>query len=79
MATVPTIESIQEAALELQADARVQLTHRLVESLTGLPESELTELWLREAERRDQEMDAGKVKGISGKAVFANIQARHGG
>lgn len=74
----PAIEFLQEAALRLQPDARVQLTRTLVESLGQLPESELTELWLREAERRDQEMDTGKIKGVAGESVFANIKARHG-
>ena len=78
MATIHTIESLQEAALRLQPEARVQLAHTLVESLGALPESELADLWLKEAERRDQEMDARKTKGISGKKVFANIKARHG-
>lgn len=78
MATLHTIESLQEAALRLHPDARVQLAHTLVESLGALPEPELSELWLREAERREQEMDAGKVKGVPGKEVFANIKARHG-
>ena len=78
MATLHTIESLQEAALRLQPDARVQLAHTLVESLGALSESELSELWLREAERREAEMDAGNVKGIPGKEVFANIKARYG-
>jgi putative addiction module component (TIGR02574 family) len=78
MATAPTIESLQQAALRLEPDARVQLAHTLVESLGELPEAELAELWLREAERRDQEMDAGRVKGIPGQEVFARIQAHHG-
>lgn len=78
MATSHTIESLQEAALQLQPDARVRLAHSLVESLGSLPESELSDLWLREAERRDAEMDSEKIQGIPGKEVFANIKARHG-
>ena len=77
MATFHTIESLQEAALQLQPDARVRLAHSLVESLGSLPESELSDLWLREAEWRDDEMDTGKIKGIPGREVFANIKSRH--
>lgn len=77
MTTSHTIESIQEAALSLQPDARVALAHTLVESLGTLTESELSDLWLREAQRRDQEMDAGNVQGIAGNEVFVDIKKRH--
>lgn len=77
MTTARTIQTLREAALQLQPDARVQLARTLVDSLGELPEPELAELWLREAERRDQEMDHGQVKGIPGNRVFADIKARH--
>ena len=77
MATVQTIQTLQEAALRLRPDARVQLARTLVDSLGELSESELAELWLREADRRDQEMDTGRVKGVPGKRVFADIKTRH--
>lgn len=78
MTNGPSIESIKRTVLELQPDARVQLTHSLVQSLDDLPESELAELWLAEAERRDAEMESGQVAGISNEEVFDRIQARHG-
>ncbi|MPZ19741.1 MAG: addiction module antitoxin RelB [Luteitalea sp.] len=73
-----SIESITRAALQLQPDARVQLARSLVQSLADLPETELAELWLAEAERRDADMESGKVEGIRGEEVFDRIQARHG-
>ncbi|MDO9224420.1 MAG: addiction module protein [Pseudomonadota bacterium] len=77
MANPLTIESIEQAALQLQPDARVQLTHFLVQSLASLPEAEFADLWLAEAERRDAEMDSGKVVGIPGEEVFHRIRARY--
>ncbi len=77
MATTPNIESIQEAALQLQPAARVALTHALVESLTALSEAQVAELWLEEAERRDAEMDSGLVVGIPGEEVFRRLYARY--
>lgn len=77
MANPPTIESIEEAALQLQPDARVQLTHFLVQSLASLPEADFAELWLAEAERRDTEMESGQVVGIPGEEVFRRIRARY--
>lgn len=72
-----SIESLEQAALGLQPDARVKLTHALVRSLADLPEAEIAKLWLAEAERRDQEMDSGAVAGISGAEVFRRIRARY--
>ena len=77
MSDVNTIDSIEEAALRLQPDARVKLARSIVESLAALSEPELADLWLREAERRDQEMDAGATAGVSGDDVFEDIRARH--
>ncbi len=77
MATIPSIESVQEAALQLQPAARAALTHALVESLTALPEAQVAELWLDEAERRDAEMDSGRVVGIPGEEVFRRLYARY--
>lgn len=78
MTAPQSVESVEKAALQLQPDARVKLTRALVESLADLPEAEIAELWLAEAERRDLEMDAGRAIGISGEEVFRRIRARFG-
>lgn len=78
MNTVPSIESIRAAALQLQPEARVELTHALVESLSGLSEAEIADLWLAEAERRDAEMESGAIVGIPGAEVFRRIRAHYG-
>ena len=77
MSTVLSIESIQQAALQLQPAARAELTHTLVQSLATLSESEVAELWLAEAERRNNEIESGQVKGIPGEEVFRRLYARY--
>lgn len=77
MGTVQKIESIERAALQLQPDARAKLAHSLVESLEELSREQLETLWLDEAERRDQEMESGKVRGVPGEEVFARIEAKY--
>lgn len=37
----------------------------------------MAELWLEEAERRDAEMESGKVAGIPGEEVFRRLYARY--
>ncbi|KAA9132790.1 addiction module protein [Marinihelvus fidelis] len=77
MTDANTIDAIEKAALELKPDARAKLAQRLVESLAALPESELAELWLREAERRDQELDSGNTAALPGISVIADIRSRY--
>lgn len=74
---MPTVESLEQAALRLQPDARAKLAHTLVGSLSGLPREQLDALWLEEAERRNSEMESGAVNGVPGEAVFARIEGRH--
>lgn len=66
-----SIESIEEAALSLQPEARAHLAHSLVQSIGDLSEKEIEGLWLAEAERRDAELESGAVKAIPGDAVFS--------
>lgn len=77
MATLLSVETLEQAALELQPEARAQLTHTLVQSLAALSESEVAELWLSEAERRDAEMESGQVRGVPGDEVFRRLRARY--
>ena len=77
MGNIPTVESIEQAALQLKPAARAKLAHSLVESLGALSREELEALWLDEAERRDIELESGKVKGIPGEEVFARIEAKY--
>ena len=78
MSTSVSIESIKQAALALQPDARVQLAHLLVQSVGDLSASELEGLWLAEAELRDAEMESGAVHGVPGEAVLERIRNRYG-
>jgi len=77
MSNTLTVESIERAALELEPEARAKLAHSLVESLGELTREQLEALWLDEAERRDAEMESGKVKGIPGERVFSRIESKY--
>jgi putative addiction module component (TIGR02574 family) len=76
MSKIQTAESIERAALQLQPEARAKLAHSLVESLGTLSREQLEALWLDEAERRDDEMESGKVRGIPGEEVFSRIESK---
>lgn len=77
MASRPKVQSLEKAALRLDPGARAKLVHTFVDSLGGLSREQVGSLWLDEAERRSTEMEAGKVKGIPGEKVFAELEARY--
>jgi len=46
--------------------------------LAALPEAQVAELWLEEAQRRDAEMESGQVAGIPGEEVFRRLYDLYG-
>ena len=54
---------------------RLALIDKLIASLNLPTQSDIDKLWAKEAERRIEELDTGKVQGISGEDVFAEIRS----
>lgn len=48
----------------------------LIGELDGPSESDVENAWIAEAKRRHQELIDGRVRGIPGDRVFANVRAR---
>ena len=71
-----SLDELKAEAMKLSTEARAQLAHALLLSLDELSESEIGKLWLEEAIRRDEEMDAGKLDGRSAEEVFRDARAR---
>jgi hypothetical protein len=69
-------EELRDEALKLSPEARAQLAHALLLSLDDLSEAEIEELWLDEAIRRDEEIDAGKVELRPADDVFRDARER---
>jgi hypothetical protein len=55
------LTKLETEALRLDPGEKVRLAHTLVVSLGQLTPSQLRELWLQEAERRDAEIESGLV------------------
>jgi putative addiction module component (TIGR02574 family) len=72
-----TILDLEAEALRLDPRDRVHLAHTLVTSLGELSPEQIEELWVAEAERRDQELEAGTVEAVPVPEVFARIRSRH--
>tara|TARA_R110000782_G_scaffold158072_4_gene250276 strand:+ start:36 stop:260 length:225 start_codon:yes stop_codon:yes gene_type:complete len=69
------LQKIEDEALHLPKDERVQLVQRLVLSLESPSEEELRSDWLLEAQRRAEELDSGSVQVVPGKDVMKKARA----
>ena len=68
-----SIEIIEAEALRLSATERARLIERLIASLDVDPEVE--EAWAAEVERRNSEVESGKVSLVSGPEAIAKLKA----
>lgn len=67
------LDALEAEVLNLPAIERSHLLDRLVASLEADPE--IQEAWALEAERRDVEIEEGKVKLVPGEEVLARLRA----
>ena len=68
-----SIEIIEAEALRLSATERARLIERLIASLDADPSVE--EAWAAEVERRNSEIESGKVSLISGPEAISKLKA----
>lgn len=67
------IEALEAEVLGLPSAERSRLLDRLIASLEVDPVVE--EAWMKEARRRDEEIDSGTVQTIPGDVVLARLRA----
>ncbi len=72
-----TLQELESEALGLPTEARGELAMTLLESLEP-SDAEIQERWIREAERRAEEMRSGQVRGEPIDKVLARIRAQLG-
>lgn len=58
------VKSILEEALKLPPEARAALAGSLLESLDVPTDDDVEEAWSQEVEKRLNELNSGKIKGI---------------
>jgi putative addiction module component (TIGR02574 family) len=67
---------VRSAALSMKPKERAKLAEQLLASLDGPERNEIDAAWAEEIERRIDEMESGKVKGIPAEEVFKKYQRR---
>jgi len=70
-------EEIMSAALALPPGARAMLAEQLMESLDAEDQERIDALWAEEAERRDEEIEDGRVTPIPGEEVMNRLRSRY--
>jgi putative addiction module component (TIGR02574 family) len=69
------LAEIEEKVRALSQSDKAALIRVLIGELDGPSESGVENAWIAEAKRRHQELLDGRVKGIPGDQVFANVRA----
>jgi len=69
------LAELEEKVRALNASDKAALIRVLIGELDGPPEPGVEKAWIAEAKRRHQELLEGRVKGIPGEQVFANVRA----
>jgi len=70
-------EELIAEAISLPVEIRAKIIEELLRSLNPARQ-DIDEMWAREAEKRVQEIKAGKVETVSGEKVFKRIKDRLG-
>ena len=67
--------AIEQSALGLPKPERAHLVHVLLDSLDAPSGTDIQDIWLSEARRRADDIDAGKVNLVSGEQLERQVQA----
>lgn len=67
--------SIEQSVLGLPKSERAHLVHLLLDSLDAPSEPDIQAIWLIEARRRADDIDAGRVKLVNGEQLERQVQA----
>ena len=71
-----TTEQVENEALKLKPEARAELAQKLLRSLDDLSEEEIEQLWVKEAVRRDAEINSGSAPMRDADDVFRDARSR---
>ena len=66
---------LEAEALKLPPEERARLAERLISSLDQEADADVEELWLREAERRLEELESGAVSAVPADRVIEKARS----
>jgi putative addiction module component (TIGR02574 family) len=66
---------LEAKALKLPPEQRARLAERLISSLDQSSDPDSEQLWIREAERRLEELESGQVEALPAERVIENARS----
>lgn len=69
------MRDLESKLMDLPAGERARLAERLIASLDPESDPDAESLWIQEAERRLDELESGRVTGISADQVFEKARS----
>lgn len=70
------LDELEAELLKLDVENRAKLVMKLLSSLDSLSDRDNERLWIEEAERRNQELDAGQTAGRPAQEVLRDAKSR---
>ena len=70
------LKQIIEKSKKLSANERALVAHMMINSLENVIENDVEEAWLQLAEERFQELDSGKIQGVSWDEIEHKIRQK---
>ena len=66
---------VEAKALQLPPEERARLAQRLIASLDPVADPDAEELWIREAERRLDDLESGAVEPVAAQSVIEKARS----
>jgi len=66
---------LEAKALKLPPEQRARLAERLISSLDQSSDPDSEQLWIREAERRLEDLESGRVEAVPAERVIENARS----
>jgi len=70
------LDELEAELLKLDVESRAKLVMKLPSNLDSLSDRDNERLWIEEAERRNQELNAGQTAGRPAQEVLRNAKSR---
>lgn len=70
------VKELEAAVLRLKPMERARLAEKLLHSLNDLSDAEIEQMWVAEAQRRDEDLRIGRATERSAEDVFRAVRAR---
>ncbi len=71
-----SLDELEAEALKLDSKSRARLAEKLLDSLEDLSEADNEQVWIEEAQRRDEQMDVDPDSGLPADGVFREARSR---